>query len=206
MKSNELPTFEVVSGDLGKESLALMGKAVGSTRDDLANYRAAFPHWIAQHTARGLANWIHDRLWFHLASSFDEHEGIEAYDNNVTRELIASTKYRIRAKRHDEDMRTRNYPTQTALDFRVQPALSPDLEEFKLQFGYVWKSEENEIGDAVLTMYNEKELVWWAYMPNGETTWQLSHTGPATAPQAGASVPGFEIVLPNIKKKERDSK
>lgn len=205
MNSSNLPAFAEVEDDLGAETLAAMGKSVDLARSDLSKYRQTFPAWVAQHSNRGLANWIHDRLWFHLTALLDEYPVVAVSDNGVTREITISSKYRIRAKRHDENMSTRNYPTQAALDFHVQPMLSPDFEEVRLSFGYIWDTEELAIKESVLSLHQGRELQWWATMPQGENVWTLAADSTTHVPTE-VSVPGFGIELPNIKKRESDSK
>lgn len=205
MKSTQMPTFDEVSSDLGAEVLNGFGRAVTLSRADLTDYRNDKSKWVSDSSERGLANWIHDRMIAHLKVIFDEHPDISIFDNGVTREILIGTKYRVRAKRHDEDMKTRNYPTQEALAFSVQPTLDISLEQFSLTFGYVWKQDLREIGNSVLAMHNDDSLLWWAQLGEDGNGWTLA---PAVASpvQPDVSGPGFTIELPNIAKKEREVK
>ncbi|MEV4119482.1 hypothetical protein [Micromonospora sp. NPDC049645] len=157
------PSADEVFDDLGDKVLNAISAAVALTKVDLARYRQAEPGWVASQSIRGLANWIHDRLWFHLTDKLDNVPGVTLVDEEPIRELWVGTKYRLRAKRHrEDDGHVSTYPTQAALDFlsQVQPALE-GLERVHLITGYEWNSDSREMGAAVISLRDGKENVIW---------------------------------------------
>lgn len=193
MSSDRLPTFDGLSSDLGPDLMQAIGRCITSTREDFHEYRKSHPDWVAQATERGLANWIHDRMWNHLDRSVSEQPEVLLIDNGVLREMRVGTRYRFRAKRHDSRMAVRSYPTQSALEFRVQETLSPDLSEVRLDIGYEWLAEEREIGPAVMTLHHQEDLEWWAELDEESGGWGVRTFEVPTpgVPQA----PGFSIDL-----------
>ncbi len=60
--------------------LEALGGAVGAAREDLRHYRNVFPAFAAQSSARGMASWIHDRLWHHSCRLLDAVDGAVCYE------------------------------------------------------------------------------------------------------------------------------
>lgn len=150
--------------ELGDKVLAALASAVRATLQDYAEYRNRYPDWVAQSSARGLANWIHDRLWHHASGQMIVIDGVFVYERSGTRELIVDDRYRIRVKRHRAGAAVSTYPTQTALDFMEQPdgqRVLQGLEQIRLIFGYEWNHESNDIGAAVLSLRDGHRNVLW---------------------------------------------
>lgn len=72
-KSDRVPNAAEVLDDIGEKAVTAFSKAVMRSKSDLATYRATFPQWVLDHSERGLANWISDRLWAHLIVLADEY-------------------------------------------------------------------------------------------------------------------------------------
>lgn len=190
----EYPSFDEVCSDIGDKVVSAMFAAVEQARRDLAHYRSAVPELVARHSERGLANWIHDMMWSSIAASLSDHPEVTIVDNGVLREIRCGINYRFRAKRHDEEGAVRSYPTQTFLDFHVQPATLDTLEDLKLDFGYQWDAELRNIGPAVMSMRQRKQLIWNSVIPDTGAAADTSTTlsgGPA--PTSG---PGITINVP----------
>lgn len=120
--------------------------------------------WVAQSSVRGLSNWLHDRLWHHLATELDTVDGVHLVDLGPTREVIIGVRYRIRMKRHDLVGRVNTYPTQTALAFFEQERSEPTLdtlEEIRLIAGYEWDPDTREMGRAVLSLRDGQDNILW---------------------------------------------
>ncbi len=164
-----LPNFEQVSDDLGDKVIHAFSAAVAHTARDLKSYRSCHPGWVADSTERGLANWIHDRLWTHMVrelQAVEEAGSVSVHDREPFRELWVGHKYKLRAKRHDSDGRVSTYPTQTALEFYTQAPMIEGLEEVRLAVGYEWNTEERDIVQPVLSLRTDKEtLVWKELLP-----------------------------------------
>ena len=155
---------ETVLDDLGDKFLTALGEAVAATRGDLAEYRSAFPHFVADASARGLANWIHDRLWIHFSTQLQDLSDVELREKGATREILVGTTYRLRLKRHHDKGEVSTYPTQMALEFLSQlpeePAL-PGLEGVHLIAGYHWLDDAHDIGPAVLSLRDGQNNILW---------------------------------------------
>ena len=164
-----------VLDELGEKVLWALGKAVDEARQDLARYRRTSPDIAAQSSARGLANWIHDRVWHHICRLLDDVEDVVLHEKGVIRELVVRDRYRLRVKRHHPPARVSTYPTQGALDFMAQPdgqLVLTGLELLRLVAGYQWDADRGEMGPAVLSMRHGIDSVLWVHeLPSGEAEW-----------------------------------
>lgn len=157
---------EVVLGQLGDKVLGAVASAVAETRQDLGQYRAEHPNWVASSSERGLANWINDRLWDNLVRLLDDIEEVVFREQGPTREMIVSDRFRIRVKRHDRNGAIATYPTQAALFFYQQSGqlvLFDGLEEVRLVAGYTWEPEAREVGAPVLSLRDGVGNVIWVH-------------------------------------------
>lgn len=195
---NSLPSFEQVRDDLGDKVLAAMYKSVEQTRFDLVKYREMLPEFAAEQSDRGLANWIHDRLWVHVTRELEDLNEVEIIETGPIRELYIGMNYRFRAKRHDEDSRVRSYPTQTYIDFQIQPETLQCLEEIKLTYGYEWIEDEHRIGSAVMALHNGNKLVWSKIIPGSPDAASV----PILGTRGPGSAPGIEIQIGNDNKEK----
>lgn len=183
---------------LGDKVVNSLSSAVFETRNDLDKYRSTFPDFVADASERGLANWIHDRLWTHLTAKLEDSGTVQFVDNGPTREILVDDTYRtyrLRITRHDAHGRVASYPTATANVFFEQLSLELQLDggtEVRLIAGYRWIPEAREIGPAVLSYRDGVDnLVWMVELP------EPSQEAPAL-PIAGPSAPPRpQIVLPD---------
>jgi hypothetical protein len=130
--------------------------------------------WVADHSERGLANWIHDRMWTHLVSLLDGHPSVSFIDHGVTREMWVGTTYRLRAKRHLDDGRVSNVTTPTVLEFFAQEQATFDgLDEVHLIAGYIWDPLERRIVAPVLSLRDGKDTSNGSTSSTRATTAQL---------------------------------
>jgi len=161
---NSHPAQEIVLAELGDKVAVAIAESIAAAREDLASYRDLRPSWVADHSERGLANWIHDRVWAHLMQQLDGEAEITVVDREPMRVFRVGSKYLFRVKRHGLGDTISTYPTQTALQFYVQGAQSlfPDMEEVRLAAGYLWDSESRVIGDAVISMRDGLDNVVWS--------------------------------------------
>lgn len=190
---NALPSAPDVREDLGDKVMEGFSYAVDHTRADLATYRDLRPDWVSQHSERGLANWLHDRLWQHLTVALDPLPEVHVTDVGVVRELTVGHRYRLRAKRHDEAGMVQTYPTQTALAFMLQGPTEPTFEGFeevRLLVGYAWDSETRNVGAGLLSLRVDRDkIIWQIELPPSRsegTVGQGSTSLPPTQPQAPA--------------------
>ncbi len=152
---------EVCEG-LGEKVLEALGSAIPRTRIDLERYRTLLPDIVVTSSPRGLANWFHDRIWYHLVSDLQDLDNVVIVDKGPLREIVVEDTYRIRIKCHDQRGRIRTYPTQTALEFLSQPQLVLEgLAQTHLMAGYQWNSTTHEIGPAVLSLRDGLDTVLW---------------------------------------------
>ncbi|UFR03482.1 hypothetical protein KBP30_20955 [Streptomyces sp. Go40/10] len=166
------PASEDVLSGLGGKVASGLARAVAKTRKDLAAYRETHSSWVSDSSERGLANWIHDRLWAHVCAEFDGHPDIGLSDREPTREITVGVNYRLRVKRHRVDGKVSSYATQTALEFYAQGEQEafPGLEEVRLIAGYEWDADTRSMGDAVLSLRDGEEVVIWQItLPEADT-------------------------------------
>lgn len=155
------PSWEQVRAALGDKVIDALREAVSTTREDLTDYRRLRPAWVAAHTERGLAAWIHDRFWFQLVALVEELPGVSLVDHEPTREIWVGPNHRLRVKRHHEDGHVSTYPTLTALDFLGNEQLNFDgFEEVHLIAGYTWEREARDLGPAVISLRNGSAIIW----------------------------------------------
>lgn len=183
------PQSNVVLAALGDKVVDALTAAVARTREDLVTYRAGNPLWVAEASERGLAGWIHDRLWAALVELLHDNPDVHLLESGPTRDVIVSSRYRIRMKRHDISGNVASYPTQGAMEFFAQPSI-PTLEgmdQVHLIAGYSWTKDLREIGAAVLSMRDGKNNVIWLVDLD-------AHAGAL----AGTTTGGFTPIAPAI--------
>ena len=161
---NSHPAQDVVLVGLGDKVPVAIAESVAAARDDLATYRELRSSWVADHSERGLANWIHDRIWAHLMYRLDGEAEITVVDREPMRVFRVGSRYLLRIKRHGLGDKVSTYPTQTALQFYLQGAqpLFPDMDEVRLAAGYLWDLETRSIGEAVISMRDGLDNVVWS--------------------------------------------
>ncbi|HEU5270454.1 MAG TPA: hypothetical protein VFU36_11075 [Jatrophihabitans sp.] len=152
-----------VMTELGEKVPYGIAQAVTATKADFSEYRAAFPAWVAEASERGLANWIHDRLWAHLVKQLDGNDDVNFSDEGPMRQFRVGTRYLFRAKRHSMTDKISSYPTLTATSFWSQHvgSLFPDMDEVRLSVGYRWDPEIREMEDAVISLRDAMDLPVW---------------------------------------------
>lgn len=186
------PSFDQVCDDLGDKVIDGFSRAVARTAEDLHEYRTAHPDWVAESSERGLANWLHDRLWIQMVRALraiEDAGDLVVVDREPLRELVVGTRYKLRAKRHSPDGEVASYPTQTALEFFLQQPALDGLEEIRLLVGYEWDRETRAVVQPVLSLRTAKEkVVWQEALPEPHDARRTSataaeeaieHTGPA---------------------------
>lgn len=110
-----MTTWEIVQANLGDKVVDALVGSIRSTKADLEEYRQVLPQFAYEQSARGLAGWIHDRIWRHVLRGLDDVDQVSFVDNGPTREVYVGTLYKMRFKRHDSAGLIRNYPTPGAL-------------------------------------------------------------------------------------------
>ena len=191
---NGYPNFQQVLDGIGEKSSAAFVLSVKRAKADLRTYRETFPQWVADASERGLANFIHDRLWAHLKSFADQIPDMDIVEKGPTREITVGISYRFRFKRHDEAGDIASYPTESFLEFVAQPAEQqlPGMEETRLIAGYEWVKDRREIGGPVLSLRDGKDnIIWNEPLPDVA---DADEAAPLVTPQRPAPVaPTVEI-------------
>ena len=152
--------------ELGEKVLDALADAVDAARDDLRKYWTTLPDIAAQSSPRGMANWIHDRVWYHACRLLDSIGDVVCYEKGPFREVIVRDRYRMRLKRHRPPAAVATFPTQGALDFMEQPDgqfVLAGMEQLRLICGYMWNEDSGEIGPAVLSMRHGIKNVLWVH-------------------------------------------
>jgi hypothetical protein len=165
---NSYPKSQRVLDDMGEKPVEAFARCVARARADLRRYRQAFPQWVADHSERGLANWVSDRMWAHLSTLAESIDGMEMIEKGVTREVTVGLNYKFRVKRHDEEGKVASYPTPTFLEFVCQPQGQLEgMEETRLIAGYDWNKDERDIGPAVMSLRDGKDhIIWKVELPD----------------------------------------
>lgn len=146
------PSYDEVIPELGDKVVRAVAGATGRAREDLGVYRETHPDWVRAHSERGLANWVHDRVWDHLGRLLDGVEDVELIEHGVHREVRVGLRYVARVKRHDSDEKIRTYPTRSAIAFWAQSQQLKGLEEVSLAFGYRWDVDSRAICSPVISL------------------------------------------------------
>ena len=159
------PTSDQVTSELGEKVTDALSRTVAMAKADLLEYRRLRPAWVAAHSERGLAAWIHDRHWLHLAGLLSGISGVTVHDAEPIRDIYVGINYHLRVKRHHWDGSVSTYPTAAALDFMSQPLWQPTLQglhEHHLLAGYSWDKELRDIIAPVLSMRDglHKKIIW----------------------------------------------
>lgn len=178
------PTWEQVSSALGDKVIDGVVAAVKATKADLADYRSLRPAWVAQASERGLAAWIHDRMWYHLVTALDGHPDVIITDKGVLREITVGPEnsvYRFRVKRHHEDGDVSTYPTQMALEFlaQVEGEMLDGFDELHLIAGYKWNRDERAIEYPVISLRDGRQNLIWE---RNLSDWGDEDAGPQELP------------------------
>jgi hypothetical protein len=196
MKSevNAYPEPDDVLADLGEKAIRAFALAVRCAKADLDTYRATFPQWVADHSERGLANWISDRVWAHLSDLAEDVSSMTVTESGPLREITVGINYRCRVKRHSGDD-VSSYPTQAFLDFVSQPeAQLPGMEETRLIAGYDWIKDLRDIGDAVISLRDGKDnVIWKEPLPEVDDEHGAGSAPVATPERSQPSRPTVEI-------------
>lgn len=161
-----LPVPDEVFDALGDKIVAGLGDAVEDARDDLLEFRTIVPH-LATMSSRGLANWIHDRIFVHAQARLDSIEGVSFIDSGPYHDMWVGTDYHLRFKRHSKTGAVRAYPTQAALDFITQDDVLFGGGVVNLIAGYEWLDDVQEMGDAVISLRDGsfEDALWVAHLP-----------------------------------------
>jgi hypothetical protein len=194
VSSMNLPTFDEVLEGLGDKTVSAIVSAVDRAAQDLQSYRTTFPSWVTDHTERGLANWIHDRIWACLTRELDGHPEVILSGTEPTREIMVGINYRLRIKRHHEDGEVRTYPTQTALEFYMQGTQEtfPGMEELRLAGGYNWDPELRAMGEAVLSLRDSLDNIIW-FEPLPRSAQPPTTVADIRPPVLGPKAPSVEV-------------
>lgn len=181
---------EAILGRLGDKMIEVWGSAVEMTKADLETYRSRVPELAMFHSTRGLANIIHDWHWNHLQRQVDGMDGVKIVESESgpLRELVIGDQIRIRVKRQSSTGSVATSGTQLALDFYQQPerSLFEVPPEIKLVFGYIWDSENREIGSATVSYPLGIKKSLWVY----EIPTPVSHIGESL----GTEPPSLNVV------------
>jgi hypothetical protein len=178
------PAWADVEAALGDKVIEAVVTAVKAATADLADYRRFRPAWVAQASERGLAAWIHDRVWYHLVAALDDHPNVVITDKGVLREITvgpARSLYRFRVKRHHVDGDVSTYPTQLALEFlaQVEGDMLEGFDELHLIAGYKWNREERAIEYPVISLRDGRQNLIWEH---DLSDWDADSTGPQELP------------------------
>ncbi|ROO52483.1 hypothetical protein EDC02_7411 [Micromonospora sp. Llam0] len=198
------PSFREVCDSLGDKVLTGISKSAAGTAQDLRLYRRTFPTWVARGSERGLANWIHDRMWDHLTVQLDGIPNVNIHDHEPTREITVGWQHRLRVKRHSSSGVVRTYPTPTALEFMFQGQLALEgLEEIRLITGYMWDSDLRQVGVPVISLRDGRDkIIWLEELPPADESGDTGTLDLTPPPTDGPIAPVVDINRPSAKEAE----
>lgn len=200
------PSPDDVLAALGDKVVAALFKAADQAKEDLAGYREEMPQYVAESSNRGLANWIHDRMWARLVAELMDVEGVELVDAEPVRE-IRTRGLCVRLKRHTPTGGIRAYPTASARSFIAQPVEAdllsllvepwselPYGQTLNLTAGYEWDQTSRSMGEAVLSLRDGSfdDVVWMVALPTPGTGGGTTIT-PMAPPSDGPTTPSVEM-------------
>jgi hypothetical protein len=123
-----------------------------------ADWQALPAEFKVNLTSTTRANIVHDRAVGHAAKLLDRH--VEIRDLSGLKALIFDDQYAVRLKKLDNDLFSRNQPSDQVKDFRGQISL-PGMElSHNLEFGYVLHSNQQEIVGTYLVCPNGSGHYW----------------------------------------------
>lgn len=201
-------TPQQVTDGLGDKVVHGLAAIVRGAADDLADYRRSKPGIVADHTNRGLANWIHDRLRARALREFDQLGHVSFRDQEPHFDIYVRgtmedyTVFRLRLKRHSPTGRISNYSTQGALEFISQPQEylpEPSMATVHLSAGYEWDDEAREMGAPVLSLRDGSftEVSWLLDLPvppaGGSHGDGLGPVAPITPTDDGPTLPAIDV-------------
>lgn len=205
---NRYPTSDEVLVAMGDKVVAALRVAVDGAKDDLATYRAQQPRWVAEHSNRGLANWIHDRMWAILKAELDGVDGIRLVDTEPVREIRVRDLC-IRLKRHSRTGAIRSFPTASAKAFVAQDGGADDLlglliepwselpygQTLNLTAGYEWEDATRSMGAPVLSLRDGsfEDPIWVIDLPPAADDTGGGSIAPITPEVDGPSAPVIEV-------------
>ena len=157
------PSADDTLDALGDKVVQAIADAVDNARDDLAEYRAIQPGWVADHSERGLANWMHDRVWARLRATLDSVPGVILHESGPTREITVNDYVRVRIKRHDTAGNVTAYPTLASAEFFAQPTATSfeGMEQIHVVAGYRWLKDSRDVAEAVLSLRDGIDNIIW---------------------------------------------
>lgn len=194
------PSFDEVCDDLGDKVIGGITKSATCTAGDLRDYRKFRPLWVSRSSERGLANWIHDRMWDHLVVELDRIPNVTVVDREPLREISVGTRYRLRVKRHHPTGTVSTYPTLAALEFftQGQQMTIEGLEEIRLITGYLWESDLRQVGVPVLSLRDGRnKIVWMEELPITGAAGGTGTIDLTPPPSTGPVAPVIEVNQPS---------
>lgn len=204
-------TPQQVTAGLGDKIVHGLASIVRGAADDLADYRRSKPGIVADHTNRGLANWIHDRLRARALREFDDLSHVwfrdrePHFDMYVRGTMVDYTVFRLRLKRHNSAGRISSYATQGALDFINQPQEylpKPNIATVHLSAGYEWDKATREMGSPLLSLRDGsfEEVTWLLDLPVPPTDEGygdgLEPVAPISPTGDGPALPAIDVKVP----------
>jgi hypothetical protein len=126
-------------------------------------YRSYRPEHLVEHDARAAAACTYCHMVAEAERRFVDRAGIVAKDVRGLKVWLIRDKAVIRWKKHDEDGRTRNYPTPQALKFDrgdELPGLPPPA--VRLSVGYFLNPPQTEIIRVQVAKPQGREVEWCA--------------------------------------------
>lgn len=137
--------------------------------NDYNNYYSDVKH---KHSARTRANILYDHMVDSARLKFDGMSEISLIDINGSFLISIGNMLIIRFKKLDNEMKSRNYPTQQALAFMDQLTLPGIPVAARLIVGYQLNELQTNIKSILVTCPNGSQIDWHSEL-KGETSENL---------------------------------
>jgi hypothetical protein len=176
MSSGDVAELLIMHDRSMNEIFAALGDALVDdfyqiTREAHETYRSYEPSVLVEHDVRAQASCTYAHMVAAADRRFIGRDGVKPLDiRGLKVWLFEQAGVVVRFKKMDEDGRTRNYPTNQALNFDKQrhlPGLPP--EPVRLAAGYVLDATGTELLRSQISCPNGRDVLWCgAIVPHQE--------------------------------------
>lgn len=135
-----------------------------------AKYRSYPPEHLVEHDARASASCIYSHMVAEAERRFGDRAGLVPKDLSGLKVWLFKDKAVIRWKKHDEDGRSRNYPTKQTRAFdRGDPLLDLPSPAVRLSVGYFLDPTATELIRVQVAKPVGKRIGWCAAIVPADT-------------------------------------
>lgn len=110
-----------------------------------------------------------NQYWYYYARSiFNEDNGVRFFIDQLQRYIVVDERVIMRFKLFDEHLCARNYPTDHAVDWKLQIPLEGLPPCARLHYGYRMDITGTKVKDAFITLPKGSSFNEWVWQTSGE--------------------------------------